>query len=185
MLHAVSVEARGLDRKSDFGWLVLTGDAGVGKTYLARRLWKFWENTARHYQDPVSGANLIRRGMFVKWPGFIEECRRGDSSRIIDMEEAEFLVLDEIGGLGEVKDWMTEKLFNIIDKRMTPFPPAIQQRMKHTIFTSNLSIDRLSDYYDLRIGSRIGRPGLQWIVHVETIDYALRKQQQQKGKSNG
>ena len=185
LLHAVSVEARGLDRRTDFGWLVLTGRSGTGKTYLARRLWKFWDKIIRHYKEPSCGANLLRRGLFVKWPAFLDECRRGDSSRLDEMIEAEFLVVDEISGVGEVKEWMTEKLFRLLDERMTPFGSARNPpKIKHTVWTSNEPIERLVDIYDLRIGSRFSRPGTQWIVHNEAIDYALR-QQQQKGIKNG
>lgn len=124
--------------------------------------------------------------MFVKWPKFIDECRRGDSSRLDDMIDCEFLVVDEISGAGEIKDWMSEKLFRLLDERLAPFQSARRpKKMRHTVITSNEPIERLVDIYDLRIGSRLARPGTQWVVHNESMDYALRQKQQQKGKQDG
>ena len=61
-----------------------------------------------------------------------------------DLAKAEVLVIDDFG-IETVKDWIAEKIYQIINSRY------INKLI--TIFTSNLSVDELT--YDDRITNRI------------------------------
>ena len=127
------------DFPREHGNLLLMGDVGMGKTFLARCIAKelldqyfsvlylsaneFFDRLSRfHYQDP-------------------EE--EGGEKYIL---ESDLLIIDDLGT--ELSNSLTtSKLFYCINERLL--------RGKGTIITTNLSLDRIRDIYSERISSRI------------------------------
>jgi DNA replication protein DnaC len=150
-------------------FLVLIGNSGVGKTHLARRVWRWWEKVGKFYVEPKTGASLVRSGMFVLWSDFVNECRQGDSSRADDMMDCDLLILDDIGAGADARGWMADKLYQIIEKRISG------RDKKATIITANMSLEQLAVAYDNRISSRLVRLGRDKVVEVDAPDYKMRE----------
>jgi len=74
---------------------------------------------------------------------------RDEQGFLNQLSEADFLVLDDFGS-ERPTDWALGILYLLVDRRY--------ENMKHTIFTSNLSLDEIAEKFgDDRITSRIER----------------------------
>lgn len=153
-------------------WLILLGTCGAGKSHLARRIWRWWEKCGRWYVKPSTGANCVMRGQWCLWSDYIDECRNGDSSRGIDLAEDHLVIIDDIGAGADARGWMADKLYHILERRMQPRSDG---QPKATLLTANLSVEQLGQAYDTRIASRLIRFGMDKIIDVQTVDFALRK----------
>ena len=149
-------------------WLILLGTSGTGKTYLARKIWQWWFKWGawKTVQGKAGALQVRRSGQFCLWADFIAECRDKDSSRMDDLVRDDLVVLDDIGAGADTRKWMADKLYHIVEKRLT--------LNKAFIATANLSLDQLAEAYDQRISSRLLRRGPECVVHVETTDFNLR-----------
>lgn len=157
-------------------WLVLTGSSGAGKSYVARRIWRWWQADGRWYTNS-RGANCVMRGQFCLWGDYIEQCRNGDFSRTDDLSDDHFVVLDDIAAGSDARKWMADKLYMILERRQhTPERPMHSgaPRMTATLITANLSVEQLSEVYDSRVASRLIRQGVDRVVRVQVIDFARR-----------
>lgn len=134
--------------------LYIWGDRGTGKTHLAVALMR----------EALKNINVIVRNgdyvinsrsvpCFISIPELLLEIRNsysdGKSSEklIIDKyTDNDFLVLDDLG-VEKTSEWTMQILYIIVDRRY--------REEKKTIFTSNLSIEEISEKLDDRIASRI------------------------------
>jgi DNA replication protein DnaC len=144
-------------------WLCFLGTSGAGKTHLARRLWRYWENGGRYYEHPC-GAQMVKRGQWCSWRMFGEEMLRGDYSRTSDLCCDSFVVLDDIASKRDKSGIGVDKLDTILDAR----------RGKWTVVTANLSIAQISEQMDARIASRLMRDGAV-VLDVDVQDYGTRR----------
>lgn len=91
---------------------------------------------------------------FTTTPNLLDRIRstyakeaKGDESQVLDaLKRATLLVLDDLGA-ERVTDWVSEKLFTLINHR--------HDHQLATIITSNLSLAELNDRLDPRIAWRI------------------------------
>jgi DNA replication protein DnaC len=150
-------------------WLVLTGNSGVGKTHLARRIWRWWEKFGKFYTEPKTKANLVHSGQFCLFADFVQEGKGGDFSRAIDLMEDRLVILDDIAAGADARGWITDKLYHIIERRLDESGPQA------TVITANLSIEKLAEIYDQRIASRLIRRGTDKVIECDVEDYAIRK----------
>jgi DNA replication protein DnaC len=124
----------------------LSAQTGRGKTHLAKATTVAW----------------IERGkgsaVFRTVPDLMDELRQSFDSdapwslteRMKSYEKADLLVLDDLGA-EKATDWVAERLFSLIDKRLGA------GRTRPTFVTSNVRPD--SDRIPMRIASRLA-PGL-------------------------
>lgn len=123
---------------TDHGNLLLMGDVGIGKTFLARCVAR--ELLERYYSVVYLSANelfeLLSR--FRHEEGEEEQCRY-----ILDCD---LLIIDDLGT--ELSNSLTtSKLFYCMNERLL--------RKKGTIITTNLSLEKIRDIYSERISSRL------------------------------
>ena len=121
-----------LDGKRDKG-LYISGDLGVGKTYMCIAL----------------ANSLVRKGekvAFIKSNYFINEMRKLIATNSSEYEETidrikkvKYLFIDDIGSESVSSYSRDDLLFNILDYRM--------ENRLCTVFTSNLSKDSLLKHY--------------------------------------
>ena len=132
--------------------LFIFGKVGTGKTYNAYALVKYLlakSLNARIVNLP-SLLNIIRAS-FSKQEVFDSngDCESRFVKNMSDIEKlinTHILVIDDIGA-EKPSEWVAETLYYLINSRY--------ENEKTTIFTSNLSLDELSDVIGDRIASRI------------------------------
>ena len=140
-----------------WGWLVLRGGYGCGKTHLAAAI----ANYRLAAGSPV---------FFSIVPDLLDHLRAAfapNSDLTYDalfdrIREVELLVLDDLGAENGTA-WATEKLFQLINYRYN-------SRMPMVITTNN----RLLSHMDDRIASRLADVGLVQNVVIEASDYRKR-----------
>lgn len=146
-------------------WLSLIGSSGVGKTYLARKIWNWYSNSkhcsARLNED---GSEIVYGGEFVHWPSVAKELQSGRGTGWLDdLIPQKLIVLDEIGATHDKSGYATDKLSTLLSCRVG----------KWTVITANLSLQDVAEKLDTRIASRMLRDGSE-VVEVNTKDYNLR-----------
>lgn len=146
-------------------WLTLAGPCGVGKTFLASKVWRWFDRFGKFYTEPFSGAQLSRSGQKVLFGQFVEECRGGDYSRRVDLKEDHFVVLDDLGAENDKTSFVGELAFGILNARIG----------KWTLITTNLPLAALAKW-DERVASRMVRDGNRF-VWVKSQDYGIRTYQ--------
>lgn len=131
----------------------LYGDFGTGKTYNVYALTKalLKKDIDVHVFNLPRLLNTIRAS-FSKQEVYNKDTdnyfyafvkNMSDIEKLIDVE---VLIIDDIGA-EKPSDWVAETLYYLINSRY--------ENMKTTIFTSNLSLDKLADRIGNRIISRI------------------------------
>lgn len=137
-------------------WLSITGTSGVGKTFVATKLYN-WSRSR------FSEQHLGFIPHVVYWPQFVQELRAGGAfAKRTDMISWPVLCLDDVGSERDTTGFASEELNTLLGCRMN----------RWTILTSNLSFDALQKI-DGRITSRLIR-GNNICVEVKTDDYATR-----------
>lgn len=144
-------------------WLTFAGKSGVGKTYLAKKIYRWaWPR----FSTSTIGGEISYPHEFIYWPREAQLLQSNkESEETFSAPRAKFLVIDELGGVRDSTGFVTNRLSVILGQRIG----------KWTIITSNLSLADISEKIDNRVASRIIRDGNK-MVEVDVMDYALRRQ---------
>lgn len=120
--------------------LLLQGDAGLGKTFLASAIAGAVVAAQRTvvYFTFSEFMDLIRLQKFED-----EQVYRDGLQRLLD---ADLIVLDDLGA-EKVTDFVAQELFNLINQRIN--------RQKPMVASTNLRPDEVAEYYGERIASRL------------------------------
>lgn len=145
----------------------LSGNPGSGKTAIALQLAKKWLKIVEADQD--SEQSLVR---FVTFMDLVETARKTNADgevayqakqKLNYIREVPLLILDDIG---------TEKQTEYVDQLIYDFVNSRYENRKQTVFTSNFSIQEISNKYHPRIASRIiGMCGDTNIISTPKVDY--------------
>lgn len=127
-----------------FGWLVLIGDSGTGKTHLAAAI-------ARQVQRQIGGQNEV---VFLEVADLLDHLRTTYSpqspvtfdTQFRRIKDANLLVLDNMGRTDHTKPWVREKLMQIVNHRYV--------RRLPTIITTLYSIDEQDAQFATRLKDR-------------------------------
>ncbi|HLH47392.1 MAG TPA: ATP-binding protein [Acidimicrobiales bacterium] len=120
------------------GTLVIAGDVGVGKSYLAAAL----------------AAELASRGVWATYASAGElfaEMRERPWGELAPYLDAGCLLLDELAASGPLSPWRQEQLLVVVDHRVAHLRP--------TIVTTNASWEMLREYVGLRVADRFREDG--------------------------
>ena len=159
---------RNTKETSDDRSLFITGDCGVGKTYVAA-------STLRGFVKNLSCDNFItpfrNTPIFVNVPDLLIKIRACfDSDSKTSEEEmlqkyfdTKLLILDDLGA-EKTTDWALQSLYVIINKRGS--------EERQTIITSNLTLNEIKDKLSDRIASRIN--GMCKIIEIKGKDRRLK-----------
>ena len=134
-------------RKEGLGLYIWSRTKGSGKTYLASAICNSLIETYK------------TRPLFADSSALINY---NEDGRIAELEEAELLVLDDLGRKAP-NNYYEDLLFGIMDKRM--------QNKRPTIVTSNLPIAELP--YDQRAVDRIATMTPE--IHLPEVSIRLKK----------
>jgi DNA replication protein DnaC len=152
-------------------WLTLNGEAGCGKTMLARQVYirslPLNPGGAALWVDPeqMAGGRAKRRPRCV-WldAGEMAERMKGGEFDLPEYLADDFLVvLDDLGAARDKTDFMADAVYRLCQQR----------RESWTLFTSNLTMREIAERVDERVASRLIRDRN---VHVRITagDYALK-----------
>jgi len=156
-------------------WITFLGNAGIGKTMLAKRIWHLfkerkhleidWVRSKETQKEGTNGRIIRWRGGFINWGKAVNHrMLKGDYDFLEDLETYDFFVIDDIISEYEKhRSLSASKLYQVFESRLN----------KWTIITANASLEQIGEMLDPRIASRMIRNN-GVVVNVETQDWNLR-----------
>lgn len=147
-------------------WLSFLGQSGAGKTYLAKRIFK-WHSTCGHFGDTSTQQSGLPEVVYARdwcwWPKLAGLLKGNDGyGRLRDTEAAIFSVYDEIGAGLDKSGHVTDCLANALCSRVG----------KWTIITANKTFEEVYAQLDPRVASRMIRDG-SVMLQPEVPDFAV------------
>lgn len=150
-------------------WLSFLGKSGIGKTYLARKIWRWYKGSSHFNASADDAGNITYPGQWCQWPTFAGDLLGNEGyGRLDDLQTEKLVVFDEIGADRDPSGHVRDCLARVLSARVG----------KWTIITSNKSLGEIQRDIDTRISSRMLRDG-SVVVDVDMPDYAVRKLQKQ------
>jgi DNA replication protein DnaC len=166
MVNASARFIRAIKAKKKPYWLSLLGTSGAGKTFLAKKIWR-WYKRSIFFQSKVheDTGEIEYPGQFCFWPNMAGNLLGNQGYGLLDdLGQDRLVVFDEIGADRDPSGHVRDCLARVLSKRVG----------KWTIITSNKSLEQIQTDIDTRVASRMVRDGSE-VVDVEVTDYALRK----------
>ena len=145
-------------------WLSFLGPCGAGKTHLAKSIWKAWQTNLRDHTRTRHGISARLEGKWIYWPKAVDRIRGGEYGLVPALEQADMVVLDDIGGEYDASGFAASQLNRLANQRLG----------KWTIWTSNLSLDQIATKLDNRIADRLIRSGSS-VIEMDTTSYSVRE----------
>lgn len=143
-------------------WLSLLGPSGIGKTHLAKRIFRECFTRLRFYCHEC-GATLSAMPMWIDWRKASDRMKEGEFGWIDDVCDAWFVAIDDVGAEHDPSKMAASKLDRILNSRLG----------KWTVITSNLDLEGIARQLDPRIASRMRR--LEGVIVESTAeDFATR-----------
>lgn len=145
-------------------WLSLVGRSGTGKTHLAKRIYDRWKKNLKDYRETEDSVTIRRDGRWIYWPQAVDRIRDGEYGLVPALEQADMVVLDDVGGEYDPNGFTTSKLNTLANARLG----------KWTIVTSNLSLQQIANNLDQRIADRMIRAGNK-VLEMDTTSFSVRE----------
>ena len=130
-------------------FLILSGNAGTGKTYTAISIIKYLCSTKTEffpYKLTKGEFEFIMCREVFDHLKSLYSMNSSDSSAKERLAKVRLLVIDDLGATRN-NEWQQEVLLAFIDERY--------QNLRPTIFTTNLSREGIKEVFDQRIASRL------------------------------
>lgn len=128
--------------------LIIFGNNGTGKSHAAKAI-RSWANRMAIELPLVQGEVGLRLATaeFHNWPSVVDKLKSGEWEMIEEMQEANLLVLDDIGAEHDPSKMGAEKLYLLLENR----------EFKWTVITTNVSEPSWELKFEKRIASRLLR----------------------------
>lgn len=143
--------------------LLLMGKSGLGKTFLMQCIAR---RVAEHGHLPT----------YVSAYRFFETARQAymdnDGTKLAPLMEAELLLIDDLGTEPLMNNVTVTQLFNLLNER--------QMSGRHTILSTNLSMNELLERYTERVTSRL--LDKEVCLRVGFVGGDVRRARRRKGK---
>ena len=143
-------------------WLTLAGACGVGKTFLAKRIYR-WVCESHIFQTTtMNDDEFSYSDEWLYWETAAKGLQRNEDP-IFHTPRTKFAVIDDIGASRDNTGHATNQLAILLGQRVN----------KWTLITTNLNLQQIAERIDQRVASRIIRDG-NTVVEVDAPDFALR-----------
>jgi DNA replication protein DnaC len=164
MLSAAAQFAADLNNTEPY-WLSLLGPSGIGKTMLARSVYRHFMEHSRFNTkvNPIEQRVVGNSGEFCNWRRFCAEVRCGSFGRIEDICDDWFVVIDDVGSEHDPNGFVASMIDRVFNER----------QKKWTLITSNFNFQQIAERIDSRVASRMIRNGGK-IVECDAVDFSLR-----------
>ena len=141
--------------------IVLSGQTGVGKTYLAKCMSKrlIEQNFTICYISAFEMNNLMLK--------FHTTFDTQKYQNLIPLLESDVLFIDDLGSEPIINNVTINYLFNVLSER--------EERQKSTVITTNLSIEDINARYKDRICSRLSNKKTGKIFNIQGSDLRKKK----------
>ena len=152
--------------------VILTGNAGTGKTHLAVSLFREWVRNQTIRTVVESDDYTIRKNaLFITVPDLLLKIRGvfNEKSETTELDLVEryarigYLLLDDLGA-EKTTEWSITTLYTIIDRRY--------RENLITIVTTNLTIDQIGQQISERIASRLSSGK---VIKINAPDYRKKR----------
>ena len=143
--------------------IVLSGQTGVGKTYLAKCMTK---NLIQKDIVVCFVTAFEMNNMMLKYHTTFDSEKY---SHILPLVESDVLIIDDLGSEPLINNVTINYLFNILSER--------EESKKSTIITTNLSTADIVERYKDRIRSRLFNKQTGKIIYLQGSDLRLKKYQ--------
>ena len=180
MLHSARSFISDMITGAEPRWLVLVGESGCGKTYLAERIVEWMKvygrcvynrERERLGRDGLSSLWTYAQGgaFMCRWSRLLNQLRSGDYHRLEVAAQDWFKVIDDLGtdsagADGEATQFAVQKMGDLLDRRLR----------KWTVITTNYNRKQIAERFDARIASRLMRHGSVMVDADGLRDYGLR-----------
>ena len=148
-------------------WLSFLGTSGAGKTYLAKRIFRWHSRCglfSSYTDESRTPPEVVYPREWCNWATLAAELKSNQGyDRLREVETSVFTVFDEIGANRDASGHVTDCLANALCARVG----------KWTVITSNKGLGDIQRDVDTRVSSRMVRDG-SVVVDVELADYAMR-----------
>lgn len=164
MLFEAASFIRAVKNGGEPRWLSFLGTSGAGKSYLARKIFKWFKNSPLYVAD-VADKEVVYPGTFVAWDARLAPQLQGNTGyeQIKEFATEKLVVLDEIGSKRDMSGHVKDCLCQLLSARVG----------KWTVITANLSLADIGRQIDPRISSRMIRNG-GVVLDVDMPDFARR-----------
>lgn len=128
--------------------LVLYGNNGTAKTHCAKKVFRWSRKVAcaMPLVYDVDGHHRLPDSLFVHFPTMVSDMAGGAWHLVEDCEQADLLIIDELGGEHDPKKIGMEKMGRILNNER-----------QWRIITTNKIPDIWEDAFDRRVASRLFR----------------------------
>lgn len=165
LLEAAAKFAASLNYTEPY-WLTLIGESGIGKTHLAKAVWRQFmaENRFELQWSKAEQKTYGNTGQWCNWRKACAEFRDGAYGYIEDLCDEWFVVIDDLGAERDTTGFIASATDRILAGR----------KGKWTMITTNLTLKEIADRIDTRIASRMLRDG-GVVVESRAGDYTLQR----------
>lgn len=147
-------------------WLSLLGTSGAGKTFIAKRIFRWHRDCGRFNDctdDNAGRPEVVYAREWCWWPEMAALLKGNEGyGWLRDVESCNFAVIDEIGSDLDKSGHVSNCLANALCSRVG----------KWTLITSNKTLGAIQRELDTRVASRMIRDG-SVVVDLDVLDYGL------------
>ncbi len=130
-------------------WLTLCGHSGIGKTHLAKAVWRQFmeQNRFELKWNKAEQKTYGNTGIWCNWRKACSEFRNGAYGYIEDLCDEWFVIIDDLGAEMDTTGFIASATDRIMAGR----------KGKWTMITSNLLLRDIAARIDARVASRMLR----------------------------
>lgn len=143
--------------------LMILGNSGTGKTHCSKAVFLWARHVCQSIAYKIRSGSIFSPFILMRtWASFLDNLKNGNWNLVEDFENADLLIIDDVGSGHDPSRIGADKLCRIMSSR----------EKKWTLITSNLTPSEFEEAFDRRVSSRMARNSTV-IVIDEAKDYSM------------